>query len=268
MLYIVGTPIGNLEDISLRAISILNEVDIILCEDTRVAKVLTSKYNIKPKLVSYHKFNEHDILDKYMTNLNLGMNLALITDSGMPLISDPGYLLVRGAIENSIDIKIIPGPTAFVSSLILSGIPADKFLFYGFLPSQISKRKKELMILKDFPYTIIFYESSNRILESLRLMSEIFKDRNVSISRELTKKYEETLRFNLKDLNNIDVNFKGELVIVVEGHKVRNVTTVDILTLYNEYIKLSSDQMQSVKLVAKELKIPKNIVYNMVMKKK
>ena len=220
-LYVIPTPIGNLEDITLRSIRTLKEVNLVLAEDTRISKKLFSHYQIDTQLLSFHMHNEHKVLAKYIEKLNSGENLALISDAGMPSISDPGFLLVRECVKESIDIECLPGATAFLPALVNSGIPTDKFSFEGFLPSK-KGRAKRLEILKIEYRTMIFYESPHRIIKTLNDFSACFgPDRSVSVSREISKIYEETIRGSVFELILHFKNKKpqGEFVIVVEGKR-------------------------------------------------
>jgi 16S rRNA (cytidine1402-2'-O)-methyltransferase len=193
-IYIVPTPIGNLDDITLRAINVLKDVDLILCEDTRRSKKLLVHYEIETPLRSHHKFNEHQEVDIIIEKIKSGTKVALISDAGTPGISDPGYLIVRTCIQNNIEIDCLPGPTAFVPALINSGIPSDKFIFEGFLPVK-KGRKTRLEILSKEERTMVFYESPHKILKTLNdFLIHFGSNRKVSISRELTKIYEETIR--------------------------------------------------------------------------
>ncbi len=218
-LYIVPTPIGNLEDITLRAINCLKEVELILAEDTRTSLVLLNHLGIKKSLVSFHKFNEHQVVENISNKIAIGMNVALISDAGTPGISDPGFLLVRKCVESGIEVETLPGPTAFVPALINSGFPCDKFCFEGFLP-QKKGRQKRLTELSVEERTIILYESPHRVIKTLTEIDAIFEHNpKISISRELTKKFEETLRGDSKELIEHFTNNppKGEFVIVIEG---------------------------------------------------
>lgn len=216
-LFIVPTPIGNLEDITLRSIRILNEADLVLAEDTRKTGHLLRHYKIDTRLKSHHKFNEHSTVDYIVSRLKDGENIALVTDAGTPSISDPGYLLVRACIDNNIDVECLPGPTAFVPALVNSGLPNDKFCFEGFLPVK-KGRKKRLKELTGENRTIIFYESPHRLLKTLNELVEYFgPDRKVSVSRELTKIHEETIRGTLYELikHYSGKVVKGEITIVL-----------------------------------------------------
>ena len=220
-LYIIPTPIGNLEDITLRAIRLLKEVDLVLAEDTRTSKKLFSYYNIDTPLSSFHMYNEHEILSRYIDKLKSGNHLALISDAGTPAISDPGFLLIRECIKEGIELCSLPGATAFLPALINSGLSSDKFVFEGFLPIK-KGRKKRLKILKEETRTMVFYESPHRTIKTLRHFIEFFGvERKTSVSREISKIFEETIRGPLSEviLDFENKKIKGEFVIVVEGKK-------------------------------------------------
>ena len=219
MLYVVPTPIGNLEDITLRAIRVLKEADLILAEDTRTSSVLLKHYEIKNALLSHHKFNEHQSVNNVIERLNAGQTIALISDAGTPGISDPGFLLVRECIRNGIEVQCLPGATAFVPALVSSGLPDDRFCFEGFLP-QKKGRQTRLNSLKDEKRTMIFYESPFRVLKTLTQFAEVFgPERPVSVCREISKIHEESVRGTLSE---VIEHFKkneprGEFVIVLGG---------------------------------------------------
>jgi 16S rRNA (cytidine1402-2'-O)-methyltransferase len=218
-LYIVPTPIGNLEDITLRAIKVLKKVDLILCEDTRRSKKLLNHFEIDVPLRSHHKFNEHIEVSYIVKKIVEDSNMALISDAGVPGISDPGFLIVRTCLENNIEIECLPGPTAFVPALVVSGLPIDKFIFEGFLPAK-KGRKSRLIKLALESRTMVFYESPHKLLRTLLDFDNFFgSNRKISISRELTKLYEETLRGSIKEMVAIYSNKKpkGEYVIIVQG---------------------------------------------------
>jgi 16S rRNA (cytidine1402-2'-O)-methyltransferase len=220
-LYLVPTPIGNLEDITHRALRILNEVDLILAEDTRTSGKLLKHYEIKKPLQSFHAHNEHGQLQKIITKLEEGTVIALISDAGTPAISDPGYLLVRECIANDIKVECLPGATAFVPALVNSGLPADRFVFEGFLPHK-KGRQTRFKELAEESKTIILYESPHRLLKTLQQLAEYLgEDRRACVSRELTKLYEENKRGTLTELYEYyNTNtLKGEIVLVVEGKK-------------------------------------------------
>ena len=220
-LYIVPTPIGNLEDITFRAINILTDVDLILCEDTRRSKKLLIHYNIDTPLRSHHKFNEHKEVGKVVDKILSGEKIALISDAGTPGISDPGFLAVRTCLENNIEVECLPGATALVPALVNSGIPFERFVFEGFLPVK-KGRKTRLDKLTKEDRTMIFYESPHKLLKTLNDFSNRFgADRKISVSREITKIYEETIRGSVEYIINLftDKIPKGEFVIIVEGCK-------------------------------------------------
>jgi 16S rRNA (cytidine1402-2'-O)-methyltransferase len=220
-LYIVPTPIGNLEDFTFRAINVLKDVDLILCEDTRRSKKLLIHYDIETPLRSHHKFNEHKEIGKVVNKILSGEKIALISDAGTPGISDPGFLAVRTCLENNIEVECLPGATAVIPALVNSGIPFDKFVFEGFLPVK-KGRKTKLEKLGVEERTMVFYESPHKLLKTLKDFSNSFgPERKVSISRELTKIYEETIRLSLEDAVKLFTEQppKGEFVIIIEGYK-------------------------------------------------
>ena len=220
-LYVVPTPIGNLDDITIRAIKILESVDIILCEDTRRSKKLLNHIGVKSNLKSHHKFNEHKELEKVIEKIIIGNNVALITDAGTPGISDPGFLIIRSCIAKKIKVECLPGPTALIPGIILSGLPMEKFIFEGFLPLK-KGRSSKLKVLSSETRTMIFYESPHKLIKTLNDFQSTFgSERKISVSREITKIYEETKRGSIKEIIKIFENKKpkGEFVIVVNGRK-------------------------------------------------
>ncbi|MBO4615579.1 MAG: 16S rRNA (cytidine(1402)-2'-O)-methyltransferase [Bacteroidales bacterium] len=225
-LYLVPTPVGNLEDMTFRAVNVLKSVDCILAEDTRTSAVLMKHYDIGTPLVSHHKFNEHKTSESIADRILGGENFALVTDAGTPGISDPGFLLVRTCVEKGVDVECLPGATAFVPALVNSGLPCERFTFEGFLPQKKGKNKK-VQDLAEEERTMIFYESPFRLVKTLELFAQYFgEERQACVSREISKIHEENFRGTLKDciehFSQKDV--KGEIVIVVEGknRKVRN----------------------------------------------
>lgn len=220
-LYIVPTPIGNLDDITIRGLKILETVDLILCEDTRRSKRLLNHFNIESKLRSHHKFNEHKEVQFIVEKINKGQDVALISDAGTPGISDPGFLIARTCLENNIDIECLPGATALIPALLISGISIEKFVFEGFLPVK-KGRKTRLDQLKEENRTMVFYESPHKLIRTLNDFSQTFGlDRKISVSRELTKIYEETVRGTISELINHyqEKSPKGEFVIVLDGKR-------------------------------------------------
>mgnify|MGYP000549849031 CR=1 FL=1 len=220
-LFVVPTPIGNLEDITLRALNILKEVDLILAEDTRTTGNLLKKYEIQKRLLSYHMHNEHQTLTNIINELKTGKKIALVSDAGTPSVSDPGFLIVRECIKENIEVECLPGPTALIPALVNSGLPSERFCFEGFLP-QKKGRQTRLQKLKDEDRTMIFYESPFRLVKTLEQFEEIFGgERRASVSRELSKLYEENKRGSITELiSHFKIkNVKGEIVICIEGKK-------------------------------------------------
>lgn len=218
-LYVVPTPIGNLEDMTFRAIRILKEADLILAEDTRTSGFLLKHFGIETPMQSHHKFNEHKTVEAVVNRIKTGQSVALISDAGTPAISDPGFLVVRQCVENDIDVECLPGATAFVPALVASGLPNDRFCFEGFLP-QKKGRQTKINKLKDETRTMIFYESPFRLVKSLAQLSEALgADRKAAVSREISKMFEETKRGTLADLTHYYTEHqpKGEIVIIVAG---------------------------------------------------
>jgi len=240
-LYIVSLPIGNLKDITLRAIETLKKVDFIICEDTRYSLKLLNHYNIKKPLISFYKPVENKKTDNILKRLEKE-NAALISDSGTPLISDPGNSLVKEAIKKGIEIEAIPGPTAFVPALVLSGLDTDRFLFYGFLPKKKNEIYKILEKLKSINYTIIFYESPKRIEKTLNYILDVFGNRKFSISKELTKKNEKTIRGELKHKEIlVQETILGEMVIIIQGNKSKKNISKSINTIDELLFVLKQD---------------------------
>lgn len=220
-LYVVPTPIGNLRDITFRAIDVLKEVNLILAEDTRISGKLLKHYEISTPMQSHHMHNEHKTIDQLIQKLHSGLTMALISDAGTPAISDPGFLLVRACIENNIEVDCLPGATAFVPALVNSGLPNDKFVFEGFLPVK-KGRQTRMLALAEEQRTTILYESPHKLIKTLTQICEYFgEDRQVSVSRELTKLYEETQRGTAKEILQYYTQKppKGEIVIIVGGKK-------------------------------------------------
>ena len=258
ILYLVATPIGNLKAMSFRAIETLKSVDKIYAEDTRNSKVLFDYYDIKTIYESYHEFSQEKT-SKIIEELKGGMKIAIISDAGLPIISDPGFKLVRDAIDNEIAVSTIPGASAGISALIASGMVSMPYTFYGFLDSKETKRKEELNDLKFINHTLIFYEAPHRIFDTLNNMLEIFGDRNICIARELTKTYEEFIRGSISEILKLDT-LKGEIVLIVEGYKENN-SCDDPLTKIDEYISLGYKPNNAIKEVAHMYNIDRNELY-------
>lgn len=260
-LYLISTPIGNLDDITYRSVKILNDVDVIFSEDTRVTLNLLNYLGINKKLIALHEHNEDMAKEKVLEYLKNGNNIALVTDRGTPIISDPGYKTVKYITDNNYNVVALPGPTAFVPALITSGLAPQPFLFYGFLDSKDSLKRSELEMLSDEEETIIFYEAPHRIIRTLNMMLEIFGDRNISISREISKKFETIYRGKISDVINI-IPEKGEFVIIVEGVKDKIVdNNITIKDAVDNYIRTGFDVITSIKKVAKDRNVPKNVIY-------
>lgn len=262
-LYLVPTPIGNLEDMTYRSINILNTVEVIFSEDTRVTLQLLNHFDIKKKLIALHDHNEDIEKEKVLEYLKNGKSVAIVTDRGTPIISDPGYKTVKYVTDNGYNVVGLPGANAFVPALITSGIEPSPFMFYGFLNSKDSKRKTELENLKFCKYTIIFYEAPHRIKKTMEEILEIFGDRQVSLSREISKKFESIYRGNISDLLPTLDNIKGEFVIVVSPYKEDNSNNNELSVIDNVklYIENGMEVMDAIKRVAKERNIPKNEIY-------
>ena len=260
-LYLISTPIGNLDDITYRSVKILNDVDVIFSEDTRVTLNLLNYLGINKKLIALHEHNEDMAKEKVLEYLKNGNNIALVTDRGTPIISDPGYKTVKYITDNNYNVVALPGPTAFVPALITSGLAPQPFLFYGFLDSKDSLKRSELERLSDEEKTIIFYEAPHRIIRTLNMMLDIFGDRNISISREISKKFETIYRGKISDVIYI-IPEKGEFVIIVEGVKDKIVdNNITIKNAVDNYIRTGFDVMTSIKKVAKDRNVPKNVIY-------
>lgn len=260
-LYLISTPIGNLDDITYRSVKILNDVDVIFSEDTRVTLNLLNYLGINKKLIALHEHNEDMAKEKVLEYLKNGNNIALVTDRGTPIISDPGYKTVKYITDNNYNVVALPGPTAFVPALITSGLAPQPFLFYGFLDSKDSLKRSELERLSDEEETIIFYEAPHRIIRTLNMMLDIFGDRNISISREISKKFETIYRGKISDVINI-IPEKGEFVIIVDGVKDKIVdNNITIKDAVDNYIRTGFDVMTSIKKVSKDRNVPKNVIY-------
>lgn len=259
-LYLVATPIGNLEDITYRAIHILNDVDKIYAEDTRNSLVLLNHYQIKTHLESYHEFNQEIKTKDIINELLSGMNIAIITDAGLPVISDPGFKIAREARNQGIAVTTIPGASAGISALVASGLPSKPYTFYGFLDSKSSIRINELNNLKFLKSTLIFYEAPHRIIESLTDMREVLGNRNAVIARELTKMHEEYICGTLDELINAS-NLKGEMVVLVEGYLEEGTTILNPNEKIDELISLGYKPNEAIKEVAKMMNQSRNDIY-------
>lgn len=268
MLYLCPSPIGNLEDISLRTLRILSESDYIACEDTRVSQKLLNHYDIKKPLISFHKFNEKTKTPSILKLLKEEKSISYLTDAGMPAISDPGLYLIQACIDENIDFEVLPGPSAGLTALVSSGLDTDSFSFIGFLPEKQSKRKKELENIKDIRQTLIIYEAPHRIRQCLTDMYEILGPRKIAICRELTKLYEEIIRTDLEDIvKNLDkLTIKGEFVLVVEKAEEDEHLDINIEEEMADLIQRGESKSQAVKILAKKYNIGKNDLYDISLK--
>lgn len=263
-LYLVATPIGNLSELTPRAIEILESVDVIAAEDTRTTSKLLSHFNIHTKLMAHHLHNEKESTKGLIKLLEANNNIALVSDAGYPVLSDPGQQLVNAVIEAGFNVVPISGANAAINAVVASGIAAQPFTFYGFMGSSEKERIKTLTELKDFPFTLIFYEAPHRIKKTLTNMLDILGDRKICLAKELTKRYEEFIRGNISEIIEICDELKGEMVIVVEAGQKEEVSVSPQL------LKKKIDQMISegystkdaIKSVAKEYGISKNDLYN------
>ena len=263
-LFVVSTPIGNLEDITLRALRVLKEVDFIVVEDTRRSLKLLNYYGISKPLISYWSAKEKVKTEVVIKKLRSGLSVALISDEGTPGISDPGYLLIKEAIEKNINITPIPGPSAFVAALSVAGLPAEEFTFIGFLPSKAAQRRKKLKELALEPRTLVFYEAPHRLLDTLSDMEEIFREREAAVAKEMTKIYEEILRGSISGILDMleDRTIAGEYVIVVEESRRDGVTMDEALEEVRALIKKGKGRKEAVKSVAEEYGHSKKELYD------
>lgn len=262
VLYLIPTPIGNLSDITYRAIDTLKNVEVVFSEDTRETALLFKQYDIHKKLIASHEHNEAKNIEKCINYLENGYDVGVVSDRGTPVISDPGYILAEAVIKKGFNVVGLPGPTALIPALIQSGLNPKPFTFYGFLNAKVSKRKSELEELKPLRHTIIFYEAPHRLEKTLNDMLEIFGNRRISISREISKRFEEVYRGTISDLLPFVSTMKGEIVIVVEGNNtVIDYNEISIKDHVNNYIDLGYNQKEAMKQVAKDRHISKSIVY-------
>ena len=261
-LYLIPTPVGNMEDITLRSINTLKMVDLLLCEDTRITGELLSKLEIKKKLIHSDDHTEDGLKEMVVEKLKEGLNIGLVTDRGTPIISDPGYKIVEYVSKCGFNVISLPGPTAFVPALTASGINPQPFLFYGFLNSKESKREKELESLKKLPYTIILYEAPHRIKDMLESLLKVFGDRKIALNREISKKYEEIIRGTISEVLEVVDELKGEMVVVVEGNtEDEDYSTMTIMEHINLYLEDGMSEKEAIKKVAVERGVPKSVIY-------
>lgn len=264
-IYIVSTPIGNLQDITYRAVYILKSVDMILCEDTRVSKTLFNHYEIKSNYATMHNFNEKDIAQEWVNKIKNGLSVAIISDAGTPLIADPGFTLIALAIENNIQIIPISGSSALLHALVGSGLPPYPFYFHGFLPKKNEQIKKTLSSLIEVQATLIFYESPKRVKESLSFMYQVYGNRKFVLARELSKKFETFYRGFLNDLDILDMQLKGECVILLDGYKeIDKPLDNDAIDAYDKLIKQGIDSKEALRIISQEYHVSKNTLYQFI----
>lgn len=261
-LYVVATPIGNLEDITLRALSVLRAVDVVLCEDTRHTGLLLSHYKIKKKLLSYHKYNEKQRVEEILTRIDVGQSVALVSDAGMPGISDPGMVVIHEAILQGIEVEVLPGASASLTALIKSGFDTSQFLFLGFMPKEKKERENFWKEMESATRTIILYESIHRVKQLVEEMTTRIPDRSIALVRELTKLHEEAIRGTAIDVweQIRDRTLKGECIVVVEKREEVE-QLLDIPALLQERIRQGMTKSQAVKDVSQTYGISKNEVY-------
>ena len=268
ILYIIATPIGNLEEVSNRTKSVLNATDIIACEDTRQTSKLLAYLGIKKRLISCHEHNEKESSQAIISLIKEGKNVSYVSDAGYPLISDPGKILIDECLKNNINVSVVSGPSAFIDALCVSNLPTNHFYFHGFLDAKISKAKKELEELKDKKETLIFYVSVHKLREQINLFYEVFGNRKICLARELTKMYEHIIRIDLEDLIKYPLEtLKGEFVFICEGN-TEQIKYTDEFVLKNlkELISKNKSKKDAVKEVSTKYNLKKNYVYNLLNK--
>ena len=269
-LYLVATPIGNLADITQRALQILNDVDLIACEDTRHTHKLLNHYGLSTNTISYHEHNEQKRATELIDRLKQGTNIAVVSDAGTPSISDPGFRLVRAAIENDITIVPIPGPSALITALIAAGLPTDEFFFAGFLPARANARRARLSELQSVPGTLIFYEAPHRLAQTLKDAYEILGEREAVVARELTKLHEEIRRGRLSELTTDyteKTDARGEIVVLIDRNVIGAAATetVSVATLVNQYEQDGLDHRAALKKAARELGLSRAEAYRKLL---
>lgn len=269
LLYIVATPIGNLSDISERAVDVLKQVSLIAAEDTRHSKTLFERFGIKTKVTAYHEHNEEKVTQQLIQQIQKGESVALISDAGTPLINDPGYNLVVSAHDNKIQVVPIPGPSAIITALSASGLPTNKFIYEGYLPAKNNARETRLKELKNESRTLVFYEAPHRIVESLKVMQEILGgERRITIARELTKQFEQIVRAPLNQINEKleteEIKHKGEFVVIVQGAKEIAISDEEVLRI-NQILSEKLSPKDAAGLTAKITGKKKNDVYKLAL---
>lgn len=269
-LYLVATPIGNLADITLRALQILKDVELIACEDTRHTRKLLQHYGVTTKTVSYHEHNEQQRAAELIDLLRQGSDVAVVSDAGTPSISDPGFRLVRAAIENEIAVVPVPGPSALISALIAAGLPTDEFFFAGFLPAKSNARRARLNELRSVPGTLIFYEAPHRLAATLKDAYEILGEREAVVARELTKLHEEIRRGRLSQLTadyTEKTDVRGEIVVLIDRTVIGETVTSDqsVAALVNQFEQEGLDHRAALKKAARELRLSRAEAYRKLL---
>jgi 16S rRNA (cytidine1402-2'-O)-methyltransferase len=264
VLYIVSTPIGNLKDITLRAIEVLKSSDIILCEDKRKTSILLSEYNIKTKLLNYTDYNKLNVTPKILNLLHQNKKISLVSDAGTPTVSDPGYYLINQCISNNYQIIPIPGVSALITALTVSGLPSNNFIFLGFLPNNKNKQLKILNNFKQIKSSIIIYESPKRIYELLENIQKIFNNIELAICRELTKKFEQIIHGNITKILEKKQIFKGEIVVIINNSNIEEIIDEKIFLLYNELQETNLEKNIILKIISKTFNIKKNVLYSLI----
>ncbi len=263
-LYIVSTPIGNLKDMTFRAVEILKEVDLILAEDTRTSSVLMAYHQIKKPLMSYHEFNKNEKEDQIISFLQEGKNIALISDAGTPGISDPGYEIIKRVIDEGYHVISIPGASAMLAALVTSGLIIQPFTFIGFLPRKVTEQKMILESYKGRMETLVIYEAPSRVSKTLEVIHQVLGDRRLSIHREMTKAFETIIRTTLSEALTMEMNPKGEYVLIIEGKEENQEPMLDVVEHYEELIKAGYPSKEAMRIVGQAHQLSKNDVYKRV----
>ena len=267
-IYLVPTPIGNLQEMSERALEILKSVDVIACEDTRNTGKLLKHFDIKKPLLSHHEHNQDQSISKILDKIKEGQSVAIVSDAGYPLISDPGSYLVKQSIEQDIPVISISGPNAALDALVASGLETKHYLFYGFLDAKSKKRIQELEELASFPYTILFYEAPHRIEACLKVLLSVFGDRKIVLAREISKLHEEYLRGTISEILEVCSTLKGEMVLVVSGAKKEEnqISIEDAAEFVHRYMEDGLSMKKAVQQTASDLNVSKNELYQYIVK--
>jgi len=271
-LYIVATPLGNLEDLSFRALRVLSEVDGIACEDSRRTVKLLNRYEIKTPLITYQEYNKERAGKGIIARLKRGEKIALVSDAGTPGISDPGFNLIRDCIAEGIDVEVIPGPSAIIGALVLSGLPTDRFCFEGFLPSKREKRKEKLAELRTESRTLVMYESPHRLKEALEDIAEIFPGRRCALIREMTKIHEEVIRGTVEEVSaeiSSRDSVQGEITIVLEGYRPEGVMVENVDEIIErELEEFEGSPSELARKISRETGLPRKLIYSKILERK